>query len=127
MGVGTDLSKAPPILSHDERVEVLKKQTASYDNIDVQTFSGLTVDFAKQLGATTLIRGLRNGGDLNSEMEMAAANHRLGIETFFLIADPKSTQISSSLIRQLAAWGAPLKDYIPEELELLLHSRLKKS
>lgn len=125
VGVGTNPSKSAPILSHDERVAILKKETANYTNVNVQTFSGLTVDFAKQLGATTLIRGLRNRSDLDSEMEMAAANRRLGIETFFLIADPEAAQISSSLIRQLAAGGAPLKDYIPEELESLLHSRLK--
>jgi len=125
IGVGENTSKTKPILTVEERIEVLKKETKGLGQVEIAGYKGLTVDFAKSVGARVLIRGLRSQADLEFERQMAVANRLMGMETLFLIADPSVTQISSSLIRELAAGGAPLHEYIPEGLESKLHTRLK--
>lgn len=124
VGIGENTSKGKPLLTVEERIEVLEKETKGLDHVKIASFPGLTVDFAKTLGVQVLIRGLRSEADLEFEKQMASANRLMGYETLFLIADPSVTQISSSLIRELAAGGAPLHEYIPEELESKLHTRL---
>lgn len=126
IGVGENLSKEKSILTIEERIEVLQKEIKGLDHVEVATLTGLTVDFAKSLGARVLVRGLRSEADLEFEKQMAGANRRLGIETLFLIADPSVAAISSSLIRELATGGAPLHEYIPEGLEAKLQTRLKE-
>lgn len=127
VGVGKNLSKNKSILTVDERIEALKKETASLKNVEIASFSGLVVNFAKQMGARVLIRGLRSSSDVAYEMQMALANRSLsGIETLFLMAEDGAAHISSTLIRELASHGAPLKDFIPEYLESTLQHRIQK-
>ncbi|NGX36973.1 MAG: Phosphopantetheine adenylyltransferase [Chlamydiae bacterium] len=126
VGIGENIEKRNSILTLEERIEALKKETASFSNIEIFSFTGLVTDFAKSQGVSTLIRGLRSEGDMEYEMQMANANHKIGnIETLFLMARDSTSQISSSLIRELSSHGAPLKDYIPSHLEEILHRRTK--
>jgi len=127
VGVGENLSKLKTILTIEERIEALKQETSSLNNVEVVSFSGLVVNFAKQIGATVLIRGLRSSSDVAYEMQMALANRSLsGIETLFLMAEDGAAHISSTLIRELAANGAPLKNFIPKSLESTLQHRIHK-
>ena len=125
VGIGENFSKAKSILTIEERIRVLEKETKDLEHVKVAAYKGLTVDFAKSLGAKVLVRGLRSEADMEYEKQMAIANRRMGIETLFLIADPSVAAISSSLIRELAAGGASLQEYIPAELESKLHTRLQ--
>jgi len=125
VGIGENLVKGKSLLTTDEKVKALEKSTKQFPNIEITSFSGLVTDFAKKMGAQVLIRGLRSVKDLEYEREMALANFKLtGIETIFLLAEPGASHISSSLIRELAANGAPLSDFIPQDLETLMHSRI---
>lgn len=127
VGIGENLSKANAILTVEERIEVLKQETASLKNVEVVSFSGLVTQFAKQVGARVLLRGLRGSSDVDAEMQMAQANRKLsGIETLFLMADAEVSHISSTLIREIASHGAPLGDFIPKSLESLLQQRMQK-
>lgn len=127
VGIGKNLSKEKSILTIEERIEGLKEATSSLKNVEIVSFSGLAVDFAKQAGATVLIRGLRTSSDVDYEMQMAIANRKLsGIETLFLMAEDGAAHISSTLIRELASHGASLKDFLPKNIENTLQHRIQK-
>lgn len=128
IGIGENLSKTRSILTVEERKKALQKALSRFPHVEVASFQGLTTDFAKKKGIRLLIRGLRSADDLEYERELALANRKISgnaVETLFLIAHDAS-YISSTLIRELAFNGAPLKDFIPEELESILHLRMQK-
>lgn len=102
--------------SAEERVEMLEKCCAGMRNVRVVAFGGLTAELARQLKIRVLVRGVRGVADLENETAQARINGRLnpGLETVFFPADPEKTEISSSFVRQLAAFGAPLNGYIPD-------------
>lgn len=126
VAIGENPEKKDSILKTEEKIEILQKETKTLRNVEVVSYRGLTVALAKKEQATVLIRGLRSAGDLEAEKQMENANRKMGIETLFLFAESEMATISSSLIRQLAAHGAPLQEYLPEGLEALLHTRLKE-
>jgi pantetheine-phosphate adenylyltransferase len=93
----------------------------SHHNIEVKTFSGLTVKFVRECGAKVMLRGMRTLTDLEAEFTMSLANHVLDpdLETMFLMASDKYTHISSTLIKQIAQMGGEegdrlLKDFVPK-------------
>jgi len=94
------------------RVELLRTDCAGLGRIEVATFAGATVAFAKECGADVLIRGLRSTDDLERERAMAAVNRRHGFETLFLSASTPYLDLSSSLVRQVLAAGLPLDDLV---------------
>lgn len=114
VGVGYHLEKSKRLLSIEETVELLKEATAHLSNVSIHSFTGLTISFAKKLGAHFLIRGLRDYCDLAYEKQLAIANFTLEMETLFLTALPETSEISSSLIRELVHNGAPLDQFLPK-------------
>lgn len=128
VGIGIKPSKKEQALfTVEERVELLKRLTGHLPTVEVASFRGLSVDFAKEKGAHILLRGLRTPSDFEVEFQMALANRRLGdLETLFLRADEKHTHISSSLIREIALLGGPLKGFVPAELEPLIHKKINE-
>jgi pantetheine-phosphate adenylyltransferase len=106
VAVGINPEKAP-LFTHDERVELLRQVFADLPNVNVTSFHGLTVDYARSIGASVMLRGLRTVSDMESEFTMALANHALAadIETVFLMASERYSHISSTLIRQIAHMG----------------------
>jgi pantetheine-phosphate adenylyltransferase len=109
------------LFSVEERIEMLKRIAPKAEII---SFHGLVVDLAKEKKALFLIRGLRTFSDFEYEFQMAQANRKLsGIETLFLMADDRHTQISSSLIREIAHFNGPLKGFVPEEIESLIRRK----
>ncbi len=112
-----------PLFSIEERSEMLKKIAP---HAEITPFHGLIVDFAREKKASFLIRGLRAFSDFEYEFQMALVNRRLsGIETLFLMSNEHHTQISSSLIREIAHFGGPLLDFIPPEIEPLIKRQFK--
>jgi len=127
IGIGKNTAKGKPILSIKEREESLKMALKQHKNLEITSFSGLVTDFAKKNGIKLLIRGLRSAADYDYEIQMAMANRKLtGIETIFLMAEGGAGYISSTLIRELALHGAPLKDFIPKNLETTLKMQMQK-
>ena len=105
------------LFSPETRMEMLKSITAEFPNVRVVMDTGLLVDVARREGADVILRGLRNSSDLLFEMQMAEANRQIGgVETVFLGCRPEYSQISSTIVRDCAFHGAPLKAMVPEEI-----------
>ena len=104
--------------SLEQRVSMIKKSCSHLSNVRVHQFEGLTVDFAKQIGCSTIIRGLRAVSDFESEMQMSLANKKLNneLETLFLVADGKYAFLSSSIVREIASYGADISELVPENI-----------
>lgn len=106
VAIGQNPTKRP-LFPVKERLEMIRQLVAeSGENVEVQSYKGLTVDFARKVGATVILRGLRNGTDLNFEFQLALTNRAVAdIETVFIMAGETYAFTSSSLIRQIAAEG----------------------
>ncbi|HWB08170.1 MAG TPA: pantetheine-phosphate adenylyltransferase [Pirellulales bacterium] len=129
VGIGVNAGK-DPMFSPDERVDLVKRVTRRFDNVEVQKFSGLAVNFVRQCGARVMIRGVRPLTDLEAELTMMLANRQLdpGIETVVLMADKEFSHVSSTLIKQIAplARDEELAHFVPPEVVAELRRRLPK-
>lgn len=97
----------------EARIEAIRKAFESEPRIEVKSYSGLTASFAKSLGATAILRGVRNITDFEYERNLADVNKELlGIETVFLLSLPQYSYISSSMVRELAANGHDVSDLL---------------
>ncbi|MBQ6796090.1 MAG: pantetheine-phosphate adenylyltransferase [Clostridia bacterium] len=107
-----------PLFSAEERVELIKRVTGNFDNVCVECFSGLLVDFAKKKNAHFIVKGLRAVSDFEYEFQMALANKELAeeIETFFIASSPRFSYLSSSIVKELARHNAPLTNLVPNEI-----------
>lgn len=118
VAVAKSQGKHPFLLPHQERIFLMKELTKSMVHVEVISFNGLAVDCAREHRVDFLVRGLRNGGDLEYEMQMGWANYRMiGIETVCLISSPEHSQINSTFIREIAAHGRRLDCFVPSEIE----------
>ncbi|GAB2637594.1 pantetheine-phosphate adenylyltransferase [Nocardia goodfellowii] len=105
----------------EERMEMLREATAHLPNVRVASWQGLTVDFAKQEGIGAIVKGLRDGNDFGYELQMAQMNKKLtGVDTFFIATNPVFSYLSSSLVKEVAAYGGDVADMLPP----LVHKRL---
>ncbi|HET6430557.1 MAG TPA: pantetheine-phosphate adenylyltransferase [Phycisphaerae bacterium] len=103
------------LFAQAERAEMVAKLVADHPNVRVETYTGLTVTFARQVKADVILRGVRNSVDLVFELEMAYTNRAAtGIETVFVMASPEYAFLSSSLIRQIATGGGDVSGMVPE-------------
>ncbi len=124
VGVLDNPSKAP-LFSVEERVAMLKAVTADLDGVEVESFSGLLVDFAESRGIGTIVKGLRAVSDFDYELQMAQMNHRLrGVETFFMSTDPNWSYLSSSLVREVARFGGDVSSLVPDVVVARLAEKL---
>ncbi len=108
--------------SIDERKELIKKSIQDIKNVEVDSFEGLTVDYAKEKGANAIIRGLRAVSDFEYEMQMAQMNSSLcsDIETVFLIPKTKYNFISSSTVKEVAKLGGSVEKFVTEPVKRFL-------
>ena len=101
-------------MSVEERVAAIKKLYAGEPRVRVESYTGLTVDFAKEHGITTIVRGVRTTADFEYEVQMADVNRQLtGIETVLLPASPQLASLSSSVVRELAHLGHDISKFLP--------------
>ena len=113
VGVLQNPSKAP-LFSVEERVSLLKEVTGPLEGVEVGSFSGLLVDYAKQQDASVIVKGLRAITDFENELQMAQMNHRLGgVETFFITTNPIWSYLSSSLVKEIARLGGDIEGLVP--------------
>ena len=105
VGIGVSADKKT-FLSHDERMELLQDLCKEMKNVAIDSYSGLTVDFAKDQGATVLVRGVRNQNDWSYEMNTTSMNRELekDIETVIIPSLPSNSHISSSLVKEIARY-----------------------
>ena len=113
IGVGCNEQKVG-WLSAEERVAAIAELYKDESRVKVESYTGLTVDFAKAKGITAIVRGVRTTADFEYEMQMADVNRRLtGVETILLPASPELASLSSSLVRELAHFGHDVSSFLP--------------
>lgn len=112
------LSEKNPIFVLERRIELLKEIFVGNPKIVVKPFSGLLVDFARNENARIIVRGMRNITDFDFEYRMDVTNRHClpGLETIFLLADPETGYISSTLVKQIANAGGDISDFVPEQV-----------
>jgi pantetheine-phosphate adenylyltransferase len=128
VGVGTNIEKTS-LFTGEERVDLITRATRHLNNVRVEVFTGLAVQFVRQCDARVIIRGVRSLTDMESEFTMTLANRKLdpGIETVFLMADDEFSHVSSSLIKQITplAGDEELSRFVPREIVPELRAKLK--
>ena len=115
-----------PLFSVAERMEMIREIVGDDPATPVRSFSGLLVDFAREAGATLIVRGLRAVSDYEYELQMALMNRRLtpSIETVFLMAKEEYSYVSSRLVKEVARLGGDLSGLVPESVRLRLLARV---
>lgn len=111
-------SSKTPAFDLEERIAMIKKVTEQYDNVVVDSFSGLLVNYLKEKDADVIVRGLRAVSDFEYEFQMALMNHKLekNIETLFMMTSGRYSYLSSSIVKEIARHGGNLKDLVPDVL-----------
>ena len=114
-----------PLFSVDERVAMLKEAVADLDGIEVASFSGLLVDYARERETNVIVKGLRAVTDFDIELQMAQMNSRMaGVETFFVATSPQWSYLSSSLIKEVVRYGGDVSGLVPPFVKDRLEERL---
>ncbi len=125
VAVARDAGKAP-LFSLPERVAMAREACAELPNVEVDSFAGLVVEYAQQLGAVALVKGLRAVSDFEREMQMAWMNRHLAPEvyTVFLVPHPDFAFLSSSLIKEVAAAGGDVSKFVPSAVLVKLQGKI---
>jgi pantetheine-phosphate adenylyltransferase, bacterial len=120
-----------PMFTAEERVRFVEKVTANLPNVEVDTFTGLLVDYAREKGAKAIVKGLRAVSDFEYEFQQALTNKVLNpdLETVYLNTSAEYMYLSSSIVKQVGAFGGDISAFIPaevvEEVEKAVHERSK--
>lgn len=113
------------LFSAAERVDLLNDVFRDVENLTVESFDGLLVEFARDRGVDVIVKGLRGVGDFDSELQMAQMNNHLtGIETCFVATNPSHGYISSSLVKEVARLGGVVDRLVPEEVQKALTAKV---
>ena len=116
-----------PSFTVEERMEFLREVTAQYDNVEVDSFQGLLVDFAKEKGAVAVVKGLRAVSDFEYEFQMSMINKKLypDVETVYLNTSQDYMYLSSSVVKQIASLGGDISNFVPEVIHSKIVDRLR--
>ncbi len=111
-------TKTSPMFTIEERVDMVKRAVEKYPNVSVDTSDGLLAEYAKQYEGAVIVKGLRAASDFEYEFQMNLINKRINpqLETMFLTASEKYTFLSSSVVREMARYGADLTGLVPDEV-----------
>jgi pantetheine-phosphate adenylyltransferase len=115
-------SKKNSLFSTEERVELLREATSGIGNVEVDSFNGLLIDYVRKRQAKAVIRGLRAVSDFEYEMQVASINRKLDeeVETFFMMTKNQYSFLSSSIVKEVAKYGASVSDLVPPAVEKAL-------
>ena len=107
-----------PVFSLEERLEMLREATSHIDNVSVDSFGGLLVDYARARGARLILRGIRAVSDYEYELQMALMNRQLypELETIFLPADEKYSYLSSRIVKEVSRLGGDVSKHVPDHV-----------
>ena len=117
-----------PLFSVEERVKILEEATKDLPNVKIDSFSGLLIDYAKSKDVHVAIRGLRAITDFEYELQMSQTNQRMkpDIETMFLTTSIEYSYLSSTTVREIAAFGGDVSQFVPEAVEIALREKMKE-
>jgi len=117
-----------PLFTVEERIEMLQEVVKAYPNVEVDSFHGLLVDYARERNATVLLRGIRAISDYVEELQMALMNRRLNpeVETIFMMSQEAYSFISSRLVKEVIGLGGNISGLVPPSVEVRLRRRFLK-
>jgi pantetheine-phosphate adenylyltransferase len=121
-------SRKKVLFSAEERIDMLTDAVAEYDNVVVEDFNGLAVDYVKKKGAKVVVRGLRMISDFEYEFQMALTNRKLSpdIETVFMMPNESYSYLSSKLIKEIAFMSADVSKFVPKNVEKKLKEKFQE-
>jgi pantetheine-phosphate adenylyltransferase len=129
VGVARNVSKSA-LLTPERRVELARAALAEHPetaDVRVEVVPGLLVDFCREVGAVAVVKGLRGGADFDSELPMALMNrHLTGVETVFVPGDQKYAHVASSLVKDVARFGGPIDDLVPQGVAAAVRAALAR-
>ena len=127
IGVLINKSKQP-LFSIEERVDLIKEVTKDIPNVEILSFNVLLIDFSDRMKADFIVRGIRAVSDFEYELMMAQTNKQLkaNIETMFFATSAEYSFVSSSMIRELAAFGGDITQFVPEEVSKRVYEKFKQ-
>ena len=114
--------------SVEERMALIRESVKHLPNVEVHNFNGLLVDFCDQIGAQTIIRGLRAVSDFEYELRLTSMNKKLNnkVETMYMMTSTNYSFISSSVVKEVAQYKADISDFVPPNVEKALKEKFKK-
>jgi len=117
--------KKSSLFTVEERIDMLEECMADYDNVSVDSFYGLLVDYCQHRGISAIVKGLRAVSDFDYELQMAQMNYRLaGVETLFVSTNPAFGYLSSSLVKDVATYGGDISGLVPDTVQNRLKEKL---
>jgi len=121
-----DTPAKPLLFTAEERVNLARQAIVNFPNVDVESFSGLTVDFARKVKAQVVVRGLRVGADFEREFDMELMNKKLfpELELVCLMANLEYQFLSSSLLKEVASLGGNIDDFVPKHVAAALRKKV---
>ena len=124
---GLNNSAKNPLFSVEERVSMLKDIASHVPNVKIQFFDGLLIDYAKKIGATIIIRGLRAVPDFEYELQIAQTNRIVSseIDTVFLTTSLEYAYLSSTIVKEVASYGGDISHFVPEQLIPQIYEKYK--
>lgn len=127
VGVLNNKAKTP-LFSVEERVKMLKEMTKNMPGVKIVPFEGLLIDFAKEMSAGIVVRGLRAVTDFEYELQMAQTNNKLSpeLETVFLTTSLEYSYLSSTIVKEVAAFGGDISQFVPEMIERRIQEKIMK-
>lgn len=126
--VNASVRKSRSLFDAEERIGFIERATAHLENVTVEPFSTLVVDFARERGAKAIVKGLRAISDFEYELEMNQLNRNLApdVESIYLMASPQYSFLSSSGVKEIATFGGDVSDLVPEEVARRLQEALAR-
>ena len=126
VAIATNAAKQP-LFGVDERLALLREAVGGETRISIQSFDGLLAEFAKQVGASVIVRGLRAVSDFEYEFQMALMNRQLrpAVETIFLAPDVRYSYLSASLVREIASLGGDIDEFVAPPVRERLDARFR--
>jgi pantetheine-phosphate adenylyltransferase len=125
VAVAANPDKRQPLFSVDERVRLIKDALEGHDRVEVASYTGLTVEYARSKGASTLVKGLRAYSDFDAELQQALMNRKLApdIHTVFLMSSFAHIYVSSSILKDIASYGGNVSDLVPASVARALKEK----
>jgi pantetheine-phosphate adenylyltransferase len=127
VAVAANPDKRQPLFTVDERVRLIKDALKRHDRVEVASYTGLTVEYARSRGATTLVKGLRAYSDFDAELQQALMNRKLApdIHTVFLMSSFAHIYVSSSILKDIASYGGNVADLVPPAVAKALKEKYR--
>ncbi|WP_373994919.1 pantetheine-phosphate adenylyltransferase [Paenibacillus thiaminolyticus] len=120
-------SSKKPLFSIEERLELLRTVTKRWPNVEVDSFSDLTVNYMDAKNGDVIVRGIRSVTDFEYELQLASTNQKLNprVETIFMMTNPKYSYLSSSIVKEIAHYGGDISELVAPEVEAALRNKSK--